>query len=53
MPTNINETVKVNWMTIHVTVNLMYNGVVIAPKGIELIHDEEALANLVKISTCE
>lgn len=28
----------------------MYNGVVIAPKGIEPIRDEKALPNLVKIS---
>lgn len=50
MHTNINETVKLNWMTINVTVNLMYNGVVIAPKEIELICDEKALPNLGKIS---
>lgn len=52
MPTtcNINETVKLNWMTIHVTVNLIYNGVVIAPKGLGLICDEKALPNLVRIS---
>lgn len=31
----------------------MYNGVVIAPKGLGLIHDEEALPNLVKISACK
>lgn len=41
---------KVKLDDIYVTVNLMYNGVVIAPKGIELIHGEKALPNLVKIS---